>query len=61
MEYLWLVMAGLKEKSCTLILKFVYITFCLLTKPQTMLNRLCCQTELSISRTEWNGTYHFQK
>ena len=36
-EYFWLVMAGLKEKFYTLILKFVYITFCLLTEPQTML------------------------
>ena len=30
-------MAGLKEKFYTLILKSVYITFCLLTEPQTML------------------------
>ena len=30
-------MAGLKGKFYTLILKFVYITFCLLTEPQTML------------------------
>ena len=36
-EYFCLVMAGLKEKIYTLILKFVYITFCLLTEPQTML------------------------
>ena len=30
-------MAGLKEKIYTLIFKFVYITFCLLTKPKIML------------------------
>ena len=30
-------MAGLKERFYTLILKFVNITFCLLTEPQTML------------------------
>ena len=36
-EYLSLVMAGLKENFYTLILKFVYITFCLLAEPQTML------------------------
>ena len=30
-------MAGLKEKIYTLIFKFVYITFRLLTEPQTML------------------------
>ena len=36
-EYFWLVMAGLKEKIYTLIFKFVYITFRLLTEPQTML------------------------
>ena len=30
-------MAGLKEKFYTLLLKFVYITFCLLVEPQTML------------------------
>ena len=35
-EYFWLVMAGLKEKFYTLLLKFMYITFCLLTEPQTM-------------------------
>ena len=34
-EYFWLVMAGLKEIFYTLILKFVYITFCLLMEPQT--------------------------
>ena len=32
-EYFWLVMAGLKETFYTLILRFVHITFCLLTKP----------------------------
>ena len=36
-EYFWLVMAGLKEIFYTLIQKFVYITFCLLTKSQAML------------------------
>ena len=36
MEYFWLVMAGLKETFYTLILKFVHIAFCLLTKPQTV-------------------------
>ena len=35
-EYLWLVMAGLKEKFYTLVLKFVYITFCLLSELQTV-------------------------
>ena len=30
-------MAGLNEKLYTLILRLVYITFCLLKKPQTML------------------------
>ena len=30
-------MAGLREKFYTLILKSVYITFCLLAEPQTML------------------------
>ena len=36
-EYFWQVMAGFTEKFVTLILKLVYITFCLLMKPQTML------------------------
>ena len=36
-EYFWLVMAGLKETFYILILKFVYITFCLLTEPRSML------------------------
>ena len=36
-EYIWLVVAGSKEKIYTLILKFVCITFCLLTEPQTIL------------------------
>ena len=36
-EYFWLVLAGLKEIFYTLTLKFVYITSCLLTEPQTML------------------------
>ena len=35
--YFWLVMAGLKEKFYNLILRFVYITFCLLMEPQTIL------------------------
>ena len=35
-EYLWLVMAGLKEKFYTLVLKFVCITFCLLSELQTV-------------------------
>ena len=30
-------MAGLKEKLYTLILKVMYITFCLLAEPETML------------------------
>ena len=30
-------MVGLEEKFYTLIIKFVYITFCLLTEPQAML------------------------
>ena len=33
-EYFWLVMTGLKEKCYTFLLKFVYITFCLLREPQ---------------------------
>ena len=37
-EYFWLDMAGLKERFYTLILQFVYITFCLLTEPQTILH-----------------------
>ena len=36
-EYFWLVTAGLKGTFYTLILKFAYITFCLLREPQTML------------------------
>ena len=36
-EHFWLVMAVLKGKFYTLILKFMYITFCLLAEPQTML------------------------
>ena len=36
-EYFWLVITGLKEKFYTLILKFEYIAFCLLTEPQAML------------------------
>ena len=36
-EYFWQVMAGFTEKFDTLMLKLVYITFCLPTKPQTML------------------------
>ena len=36
-QYFWLVMAGLKGKLYTLILKFMYITFFLLTEPQTMM------------------------
>ena len=36
-EYFWLVLAGLKEKFYTSILRFVYITFCLLMEPQAML------------------------
>ena len=36
-EYFWLIIAGLKEKYYTLILEFEYITFCLLTKLQIML------------------------
>ena len=35
-EYFWRGLAGLKEKIYTLILKFVYITFSLLTEPQTV-------------------------
>ena len=35
--YFWHVMAGLKEKFYTLIIKFMYVTFCFLTEPQTML------------------------
>ena len=35
-EYFWSVMADSKEKFCTLILKFMYIIFCLLTEPQTV-------------------------
>ena len=35
-EYFWLLMTGLKERFHTLILNFVYITFCLLTEPQTV-------------------------
>ena len=31
-------LAGLKETFYTLLLKFVYITFCLLAEPQTMLH-----------------------
>ena len=41
-EYFWLVMAGLKEKNYTLILKFVYITFCLTTNHCHFNHRLCC-------------------
>ena len=36
-ENFWLILAGLKETFYISILKFVYITFCLLTEPQTML------------------------
>ena len=36
-EYFWLFMAGFKEKFYTLILKFVYITFCLQAELQTVL------------------------
>ena len=35
--YFWHAMAGLKEKFYTLIIKFMHIKFCLLTKPQTIL------------------------
>ena len=36
-EYFWLIIAGLTEKFYTLILKFEYIAFCLLTEPRTVL------------------------
>ena len=42
LEYFLLVMAGLKEKNYTLILKFVYITFCLTTNHCHFNHRLCC-------------------
>ena len=34
-EYFWLVIAGLRKSVYTLILRFVYITFYLLTELQT--------------------------
>ena len=36
-EHFWLVMAGLKEKFYTFILRFVHITFCLLVELQKVL------------------------
>ena len=53
-EYFWLVMAGLKEKLYTLILKFAYITFCLLaTELQTILQLKILMTYTFIAKFFW--------
>ena len=53
-EYFWLVIAGLKEKIYTLILKFAYITFCLLaTELQTILQLKILMTYTFIAKFFW--------
>ena len=63
-EYFWLVIAGLKEKFYTLILKFVNITFCFMTEPQTMQKQppeLFCKKGVLRNFAKFTGKHLCQK
>ena len=58
-EYFWVVMAGLKETFCTLILKFLYVTIYLLAKPQTMLQLKILMAQTLFHYKVFSDVVHF--